>query len=112
MDSVVTTGPLGKTGQKGDLQSTSKYTSNLFHMVLNDSRGNPHMVNDDLSEELDHLANGGSTKTYQPPAVDPPHRKDGYVRKHLNNLVPFQLSRYDSAVSRNGRTVAFRRSSV
>mmetsp|Transcript_9424 Transcript_9424/g.21265 ORF Transcript_9424/g.21265 Transcript_9424/m.21265 type:complete len:526 (+) Transcript_9424:73-1650(+) len=74
--------------------------------------GNPHMVNDDLSEELDHLANGGSTKTYQPPAVDPPHRKDGYVRKHLNNLVPFQLSRYDSAVSRNGRTVAFRRSSV
>lgn len=37
------------------------------------------------------------------------YQADGYERKDLDDLVPFQLSRFDCAVSKFGKTVSFRK---
>eukprot|EP00977_Amphora_coffeiformis_P009878 scaffold2276_cov160-Amphora_coffeaeformis.AAC.16 len=40
-----------------------------------------------------------------------PYEKDGFKRQELVSLLPFQFSRYDSALSKEGTTVSFRRKS-
>lgn len=40
---------------------------------------------------------------------EPPYKRDGYVRKDLDNLLPYQFSRFDCKVSKTGKTVSFRR---
>mmetsp|Transcript_19407 Transcript_19407/g.47937 ORF Transcript_19407/g.47937 Transcript_19407/m.47937 type:complete len:555 (-) Transcript_19407:39-1703(-) len=46
-----------------------------------------------------------TTTTTQPPAF----QQDGYQRWDMDSLVPFQFSRFDSALSRSSKTVSFRR---
>ena len=38
-----------------------------------------------------------------------PYEKDGFRRQELSHLLPYQFSRYDSALSKEGTTVSFRR---
>jgi hypothetical protein len=39
----------------------------------------------------------------------PPYELDGYIRTNLDYLSKYQFSRFDSRVSKTGRTVSFRR---
>eukprot|EP00527_Entomoneis_sp_CCMP2396_P006284 CAMPEP_0198148452 /NCGR_PEP_ID=MMETSP1443-20131203/41448_1 /TAXON_ID=186043 /ORGANISM="Entomoneis sp., Strain CCMP2396" /LENGTH=582 /DNA_ID=CAMNT_0043813139 /DNA_START=205 /DNA_END=1953 /DNA_ORIENTATION=+ len=80
--------------------------------------GNIHMFSDDVKDELQHIMDNknddnssSKIEPFQPPMVTPPYKNDQYIRKNLETLLPFQLSRYDSSLSRSGRTVSFRRQS-
>lgn len=55
--------------------------------------GNPHFLEND----------------YKDTQATPPFRADGFERKELSFLLPYQFSRYDSAASKEGTTVSFRR---
>jgi hypothetical protein len=48
-----------------------------------------------------------STRT--PPSTPPPYRVDGYERIEKPSWAPFQFSRFDSSISKTGKTVVFRR---
>jgi hypothetical protein len=77
--------------------------------------GNPHFLDDDddaqqaegvgMSNQGDSSAEDAATTTSRPP----PFEADGYERVDLDFLAPHQFSRYDSRVSKSGRTVSFRR---
>ncbi|CAJ1965457.1 unnamed protein product [Cylindrotheca closterium] len=48
--------------------------------------------------------------TFAPSESDiPPFQQDGYQRWDMDSLIPFQFSRFDSAISRSSKTVSFRR---
>uniref|UniRef100_A0A7S2Y5G7 Uncharacterized protein n=1 Tax=Entomoneis paludosa TaxID=265537 RepID=A0A7S2Y5G7_9STRA len=70
--------------------------------------GNVHMLSADVSEEIQHNMEKRS-EPFQPPQETAPYKLDGYTRKNLDTLRPYQLSRYDNALSKLGRTVSFRR---
>jgi hypothetical protein len=86
--------------------------------------GNPHFRPDDWSgatdndDERDGSVESNSASTERREIADsdaaqttirPPHVVDGYERRDLDFLAPHQFSRYDSRVSKSGRTVSFRR---
>lgn len=66
------------------------------------------MRDDNIQNELNHLREG-KEEPFKPIAATPLYKEDGYTRKDLNSVTPFQFSRYDSRVSRSGKTVSFRR---
>lgn len=75
--------------------------------------GNPNSLVDDFDDELevasseeDSTPSLTSTKIKLPRI---PYELDGYVRKDLDELAPFQFSRFDCKHSKLGRTVSFRR---
>jgi hypothetical protein len=58
----------------------------------------------------DRLDSDASESPLPTTHVRPPHEVDGhYERRDLDFLAPYQFSRYDSRVSKSGRTVSFRR---
>jgi hypothetical protein len=65
--------------------------------------GNPHFWDDATS-----AATVGTTKRAATPPK-PPYAEDGFVRKELSFLLPYQFSRYDSFLSKEGSTVSFHR---
>lgn len=68
-----------------------------------------------LIGEADDGSCGHGWETWGNPAFEteknaiPPFEQDGYRRWDMDSLVPFQFSRFDSALSRSSRTVSFRR---
>jgi hypothetical protein len=86
--------------------------------------GNPHFRDDDDqrgatdNDEQDDSVGPESKSTERREIADsdaaqttlrPPHAIDGYERRDLDFLAPYQFSRYDSRVCKSGRTVSFRR---
>ena len=70
--------------------------------------GNIHMRDDNIQNELNHLQEG-KKEPFKPITATPLYKEDGYTRSDLNSVIPFQFSRYDSKVSRSGKTISFRR---
>jgi len=60
--------------------------------------GNAYFLPDDMQEDTDRSA-----------VITAPYAADGYVRRNLDRLVPFQFSRFDSRRRKAGRTVSFRK---
>ncbi|GAX23730.1 hypothetical protein FisN_12Hh307 [Fistulifera solaris] len=80
--------------------------------------GNPFynsQYSDDEENQIESLFEDQEENQHQPrfitnPTVDdPPFKRDGYVRKDLDNVLPYQFSRFDCKVSKTGKTVSFRR---
>ena len=79
--------------------------------------GNPHMLSDlaqELQQKLDNSNNNNSSTSgtrnknaAMTPSM-PPYKKDGYLRKNLDNLAVHQFSRFDSTMCKAGMTVSFR----
>lgn len=75
--------------------------------------GNPAFLSDDISEELmgsslhDNAANAPEAHNARE-KIPPPYEIDGYKRLEMDFLAPHQFSRFDSSVSKAGRTVVFR----
>ncbi len=51
----------------------------------------------------------GNQDTWGSDKDSPLYEKEGYQRWNMNNLLPFQFSRFDCSVSKSGMTVSFRR---
>jgi len=68
--------------------------------------GNHSFLSDDVEELLDHKETATDAAES---AVFPLFEVDGYTRIDIDDLLPYQFSRFDSAVSKTGKTVAFRR---
>lgn len=80
--------------------------------------GNPRHLADDfdddaLSESSLSAATGyDSSSTTETPTQSktlPPYLRDGYERRDLDELSPYQFSRFDCRSSKSGKTVSFRR---
>lgn len=65
-----------------------------------------HAYLDDPVEALEQSRKGKPKNRVKIPT---PYQLDGYERKDLEDLAPFQFSRFDSKYSKSGRTVSFRR---
>ena len=59
-------------------------------------------------EDATEADSSESAEQIPTPPITPPHEVDGYKRIDIDDLVPYQLSRFDSSASRNGKTVTFR----
>lgn len=85
--------------------------------------GNPAFLSD-IGQELTHalidsaegasanscaIHGDGARQAQNSQAPIPPYEVDGYKRIDIDDLVPYQLSRFDSSVSRQGRTATFLR---
>jgi hypothetical protein len=80
--------------------------------------GNPFystQYTDDHDDQIESLFQDQEESQEQPRSTanliagDPPFKRDGYVRKDLDNLLPYQFSRFDCKVSKTGKTASFRR---
>jgi len=60
--------------------------------------GNPTSFLEDLDEDSATLSSAAA-----------PYTVDGYARKDLDELSPFQFSRFDCRSSKAGKTVSFRK---
>jgi hypothetical protein len=56
-----------------------------------------------------HRENAARSKAPLTEQVISPHVVDGYKRKDLDELLPYQFSRFDSTNSSNSETITFRR---
>ena len=68
--------------------------------------GNQSFLTDDIEEAFE---DEGSSPLASVSSTPRPFEMDGYKRIDIDDLVTYQFSRFDSAVSRTGRTVTFRR---
>jgi len=77
--------------------------------------GNPTSFLEDLDEDsatlssadVDDSSSTKQTEEVKVPYV--PYTVDGYARKDLDELTPFQFSRFDCRSSKAGKTVSFRK---
>ena len=74
--------------------------------------GNIHYHPDCVAQQVDAVLGEDDATEGVPSSMKnlpAPYQEDGYERKNLDSLTPFQFSRFDCRLSKAGQTVSFRR---
>lgn len=92
----------GQCGDNWETWGNKNYLSDLE----NEPDAGPFSRDTEFTSEEPPVNNAGNN-LQQTPMV--PYLVDGYQRRELDDLAPYQLSRFDCSLSKSARTISFRR---